>query len=148
MEICLDSSFAGSTVTFSNFSGSVLDLALCCLTTFLSVLTAMKLILKTHAEVIASAGKGGKLNIGKIATIVPADRRNANFLLPIILFFLDFIGFRLLTFFLNFLNMPSFLIVLSLGSVLKLLIFSFAFCKLFLKLMPLFKSFSAVWLSL
>ncbi|MDX5508056.1 MULTISPECIES: hypothetical protein [unclassified Wolbachia] len=66
---------------------------------------------------MAKAGKGAKLNIGKIATIVADVSKNASLLLPIILFFLDFMGF-------NF------------------FIFPFSFLKPFLNTLPLFSSFS------
>ncbi|WP_353271609.1 hypothetical protein [Wolbachia endosymbiont (group A) of Rhorus exstirpatorius] len=123
--------FAGSTEAFSNFpdSSKVLDFPanLRCLINFFNVLTAMKLILKTHAEVMANAGKGARLNVGKIATIAADVSRSANFLLPMILFFLTFIGFNFFAFsFLKpFLNVLPFFSSFFTGFILKLFIFSF-----------------------
>ncbi|GFR20658.1 helix-turn-helix domain-containing protein [Trichonephila clavata] len=57
--------FACSTDTSSSFSGSASDLTanLRCLINFFNVFTAIKLILKTHAEVMANAGRGARLNV-------------------------------------------------------------------------------------
>ncbi|MBA8757805.1 hypothetical protein HCR18_01640 [Wolbachia pipientis] len=78
---------------------------------------------------MAKAGKGAKLNVGKIATIVADVSRSANFLLPMILFFLTFMGFNFFTFAFSFLkpflNMLPFFSPFSTGFVFKLFIFSF-----------------------